>query len=596
MSSPRYKWAKGLGNTLEEADKDAIKKLVSKDVIVVSKTDQTDSQTSNSDGFNREHSFVEKSSSITNMYLENVCREVLDDYNGLKQVLVYVTIEDWEARHKALKSKIKEYIETGRDADVAAKICYYNWANILLQTYPPHEETIMVDGQTPAKHWLATEIRNILNQIEVSVVSIEKDNTNSHYPYKVILSFTYNDEPINYLYYSFFDGRGHVDSEPVNNGLGMVNVKDVSTTLPITIDCLNKEIARKLDPTVFMLIDSNYATNFDEANKTINLKVDNKKSDGEKIFVAPKQEDKAEQKTKEVAKKFAEVDNKAGSTRSFNKIMDDLTTSIKKRDTVSIRNHFTDDAWKQYRRIVATGKPILVKTPEYQFIKHDTITICKAIPLKLSFSGNRSFMEDVVFRINNETKKIESVAYKLGDKTENCIMSMEWNRDVLLTLVTFLEDYRTAYCLEDIDYINKVFANDAYIIVGRVLKQSTRKFADSADYAFNTTKTQYTQHSKEQYIHHLKKCFKSKEFVNLRFEECNVAKGYGPKEGVYAVQVKQLYYSNNYADEGILTLAIDMREEVYPLVRVRVWQDERDVNYTAEEMIGFTVSVKGSTN
>ena len=85
--------------------------------------------------------------------------------------------------------------------------------------------------------------------------------------------------------------------------------------------------------------------------------------------------------------------------------------------------------------------------------------------------------------------------------------------------------------------------------------------------------------------------FASKEFINLRFEECTVAKGYYAKEGIYAVQVRQLYYSNNYADDGILTLAIDMRTEKKPLVRVRIWQQERDVEYNAEEMIERTISV-----
>ena len=62
------------------------------------------------------------------------------------------------------------------------------------------------------------------------------------------------------------------------------------------------------------------------------------------------------------------------------------------------------------------------------------------------------------------------------------------------------------------------------------------------------------------------------------------------------MQVRQLYYSNNYSDEGILTLAIDMRESTNPLVRVRVWQDERDVTYDAEKMIEITVAVSNSLN
>ena len=94
----------------------------------------------------------------------------------------------------------------------------------------------------------------------------------------------------------------------------------------------------------------------------------------------------------------------------------------------------------------------------------------------------------------------------------------------------------------------------------------------------------------------LRKSFISKEFVNIRFEECNVAKGFYAKEGIYAVQVRQLYYSNNYADDGILTLAIDMRNDINPLVRVRVWQQARDVDYDAEKMIETTVSTSGGMN
>ena len=173
-------------------------------------------------------------------------------------------------------------------------------------------------------------------------------------------------------------------------------------------------------------------------------------------------------------------------------------------------------------------------------------------------------------------------------------MAKEWVERDRLTLITFLEDYRTAYCLRDIDYINKVFSNDAYIIVGKVLQQSKKKYNDNNELIDTEGKVVYTQLSKQEYLVNFKKSFLSKEFVNIRFDDCNVAKGYNAKDGIYAVQVRQLYYSNNYSDDGILTLAIDMRNDVNPLVRVRVWQVERDVNYTSEQMIERTVSTEGS--
>ena len=236
---------------------------------------------------------------------------------------------------------------------------------------------------------------------------------------------------------------------------------------------------------------------------------------------------------------------------------------------------------------------MLARDPEYKFIKHDSLVICRSLPLKLKFSGNRSFVEDVVFRVNEKTLKVESVAYKLGIKTEQTILGMEWEDAARLTLLIFLEDYRSAYCLKDLPYIEKVFADDAYIVVGRVLKPSTKKFADAVT-ANQGERTVYEKKSKAQYIADLRRSFTSKEFVNIRFEECNVAKGFYAKEGIYAVQVRQLYYSNNYADDGILTLAIDMRQDTNPLVRVRVWQQERDVNYKAEDMINETVQTGNS--
>ena len=597
-SFENYVWAVGAGKSLEEADSNAMSALSTTSVFTSSAETLTNTNTTTNNGTHLETKYDSKSSSVSSIYLENVHREILADKDGMKRVLRYITRADWDARHKYLKSKIEEYIMTGKlCSDVAYKIQYFTWAHILLQTYPNHEDPILADDGTSAQSWLLKELRNILNNIEIYVAAIEHDKSNTHYPYKVYLDFLYKDEPISDLCYSFFDGRGYVENESIKDGRGVVQIKDASSTLTIDIDCLYKNLARQLDATVYLLIDKGqFATTLDEGHKTIDLKNGGIRPQKSVNTASSSVDSKVNEQLKMITDGYVEVSDKVESTRPYTKIMEDITASIKKKGGTDIRAYFTDEAWSQYERIVSTGKPILARTPEYNFIKHDTITICQAIPLKLTFSGNRSFVEDVVFRVNNNTHKIESVAYKLSVKTEQEIMSMDWDDAARLTLITFLEDYRTAYCLEDINYIDKVFADDAYIIVGRVLKQSTRKFSDSANYAFTTTKTLYSHQTKQQYIYNLRKSFNSKEFVNIRFEECNVAKGYYAKEGIYAVQVKQLYYSNNYADEGILTLAIDMREDTHPLVRVRVWQDERDVRYTAEEMIEKTVSVDGSIN
>lgn len=593
-----YVWAIGYGNTLEEADRDAMSTLTSYATNITNVETSAMKNVVSSDGTYFEKANTGNSSSISNMYLENVRREVLSDDKGQRRVLRYMTREDWDARNDVLRGKIEEYIESGRYASmVEDKIRYYSWANILLQTYPEKEEPIMVDGTTYAKHWLISELRAILNNIDIQVIAIEQDKSNSHYPYKVFLDFLYLNEPISYLCYGYFDGRGYVDKESVKDGRGVVQVKDLTAKLTIDIECLNKDLARQLDPSVYVLIENQqYASSFEEARKSIDLKNGGVKQQRSVNTASKEVKSKVNEGLKDIEETYVEVAATVADTKPVEQMMEDITAFIQKKSGRDIRPYFSDEAWTQYEKVVANGKPIIARTPEYKFIKHDTITICQSIPLKLSFSGNRTFVEDVVFRVDNKSHKIESVAYKLSAKTEQEIMSMSWDDAARLTLIAFLEDYRTAYCLKNIDYIDKVFADDAYIIVGRVLQKSTVKFSDSAHYLFDTTNVSYSKQTKEQYVSNLRKSFKSKEFVNIRFEECNVAKGYYAKDGIYAVQVKQMYFSNNYADEGILTLAIDMREDTHPLVRVRVWQAERDVTYNAEEMIERTVSVNGGLN
>lgn len=577
-----FVWAIGYGYTLEEADKDAINTLVStaQSVILSSDGEVTDSN----------ESFRQRSQAISNIYMENLFRENLPDKDGMKRVLRYMPRDDWDKRDNLLKGKIEDYITAGDYASyVDAKMRYYSWAYVLMHTYHNNEDPITVD-EKPAQAYIHEAIRQCLNDIDIRVISVEHDKENRNYPYKVYVDFSYDDMPVSYLEFQYWDGSGYI-SDGIKDGRGILGMRQKPDEITIIIDCLHKELARQLEPSVFMLLESETTKpSFAEAKRSVAVGVKTQKSVDTN---SAKIDSQVNNQIRTIEQTYESIEAKVDNTKPFEQIMMDVVGAIQGVTTADIRGHFTDVAWDHYQKIVANGKPKVARTPEYKFTKHDTITICEALPLKLEFS-KRSFVEDVVFRVNNHTKKIESVAYKLSKSTESQIMAMKWDDSARLTLISFLEDYRTAYCLMDIDYIKKVFSDDAYIIVGRVLKPSGKRFADTPYHADITPMTEYVRKSKQEYISNLRTCFSSKEFVNIRFEECKVAKGYAAKEGIYAVQVRQLYYSNNYADDGILTLAIDMRNDINPLVRVRVWHEERDVNYTAEDMIDKTVSVEGS--
>ena len=66
----------------------------------------------------------------------------------------------------------------------------------------------------------------------------------------------------------------------------------------------------------------------------------------------------------------------------------------------------------------------------------------------------------------------------------------------------------------------------------------------------------------------------SKEFINIKFANNRIRRT--KVDGVYALQIKQDYYSSNYGDSGYLFLLVDIRNAKEPIIHVRAWQEQPD--------------------
>lgn len=598
LARERYVWEVGYGDDLTAADNAAMANLTSMDLSLVALyNSETRNEQLNIESARTKEVDEMKFVGTAMMYLENVHRIDLSniEYKGAIYpyfVLRYVTAEEWGKRYDSLKRKIEEYLESAEIfTSVVDQLRCYTWAYALLRQY--NRGDIKIDNKA-ADQEAISRINSLLDGIKVEVKGIEKVEGDKNYPYKLFLDFMYEGEPLSNITFSYFDGSGVIEGETVKDGRSMLMMKKLNQTFKITIDCCMEDQARLQAPGIYQSIrELRLSGALPAAQKEIITQPKGVKPQKEVDTNNFKNESAVDKSLKNSEAQYGST-TAAANSQSYTTIMDKIVSSFTDK-SISVREHFTDNGWDDYEKIVAEGNPVVARTPSWRFVKLDTLVICRELPVKLKFpSSRKSFIEDVVFRINERTKKIESVAYKLGASTESSIMAKDWSETDRLTLITFLEDYRSAYCLRDIAYIKKVFSNDAYIIVGKVLQKSTKKFNDKTELIDSDGRAVYTRYSKKQYIENLSRSFLSKEFVNVRFEECDVCSGYGSKKGIYAVQVRQLYTSNNYADEGILTLAIDMRDDVNPLVRVRVWQQERDVNYTAEQMMERTVSTEGS--
>ena len=185
-------------------------------------------------------------------------------------------------------------------------------------------------------------------------------------------------------------------------------------------------------------------------------------------------------------------------------------------------------------------------------------------------------MENVVL-IFNKQKKIDEVLFGLGKEAYSDIMMKGvWSLDARLILANFLEEYKTAYALKDLDFIRNVFDDNAVIITGRVSNRQKNKLERSQ--YIDSKIVKYNRQTKNEYLRNLEHCFAGNEFINIRFANNDILKA-GKGGETYGIQIKQDYYSSTYGDTGYLFLMVDVNDPDNPVIKVRTWQPEKDPNF-----------------
>jgi hypothetical protein len=258
---------------------------------------------------------------------------------------------------------------------------------------------------------------------------------------------------------------------------------------------------------------------------------------------------------------------------SLQKLITDLEQKRSKID-VSI---FTNEGLDAFNKLIKYGNATLLKNDnDLKIIRVNNEFIARSIPMRFTFTKNRQFIEDVIL-IFDETGKINNISFSLGQIAINDILSKDERFATLeekYFLIKFMEDYKTAYCLKNIDFIQKIFDDDALIIVGNVLK----KYKSSDSFYFSglsEDEIKYQRLTKSEYINRLKRIFTTNEFINIHFED-NVVKKANKDLSIYGIQIAQHYASDTYADKGYLFLMVDLRDTINPIIHVRTWQPRKN--------------------
>lgn len=478
----------------------------------------------------------------------------------------YISKEEFNEICEDRENNIEYYIEEAKKAEEQLRIGdalkYFYWSALLCHAHPNGNDIECYDNdgnKHPAHKWILNHINTMLKEIAI-VPNATKKNSDD-----IELVFTYYGDPISDIGYKYNDGQSNRRMR-VNNGRSLVHLKNNDLdVIDITIDVECRAEAESFDREVFAVMKIlNRQIHISGANKQVNIK-----------NVKPAKKEVAEYQNEEIKADMAKIDaivkDLSEKDPQYLKLMKTIEKALRNSSLEDARDCFTEESFDMLSALAKYGSMTVMSVPKYEFIKFKGEVICRSIPIQFDFKNNVGFVQNVVFRFDDSTKKVTSLAFRLTDIAECDILGKDkWDPTSRLTLISFLEDYQTAYALKRLDYLNQIFSDDALIIVGHVLEN--KKKSDNI-YLKDQRIVELTKKTKAEYIQGLARAFRSREYINLRFTETNFMQS-GTGEDIYGVQIKQEYYSNTYSDIGYLFLMVDLRETM-PCIHVRAWQPDK---------------------
>ena len=164
----------------------------------------------------------------------------------------------------------------------------------------------------------------------------------------------------------------------------------------------------------------------------------------------------------------------------------------------------------------------------------------------------------------------------------------DWDKRQIM--IKFVEKYRTAYMTRDLEQLGTMFAEEAVIITGRVLKVDK---GSSNNFAYEQNQpdqpdVEYLRQTKGEFLERQKVLFNTKPDIHLGFSTFKINRK-NNQEGVYGISMRQSYTSTDYSDEGYLFLLIDFNDED-PKIYVRAWQPQEWSDNALVEIGNFKVN------
>lgn len=467
--------------------------------------------------------------------------------------------EMFAKRSVAIRRYVKEAIDAERERNLSVALRYFYWSYMLTKTLKnPNNMTYSdnVGNKFQLINWLPDKINALCEGINVTVVERNENNAT--------LKFTTNGQDVSAIDFRFKVGSSWSSLYSAKDGQGEIempaNYKE--NDLKIRFEYRYEAESEHLDETIFDIF------SFVVGSAPITGGAKN-------VGLQSSPDNTSSYVKKESSKDISHLEElRETENQKYKKTIDAVVSAIKTKNGTGIDKYFTPEGYEIYQKLIEYGSAKVKDYSELSFTRMGGDVIVRSIPMSFTFKNGsvRTFVEDVVFTLNS-VGKISNISFGLGKEATRAIMARDkWGDTIQQQVINFLEVYKTAYALKRYEYLETLFADNAVIIVGRVVMQAS-KYPDADRYGAHkiVIKTRYT---KAKYMEHVKKCFDSNEFINIRFARTSVTKK--NREQIFGIQLKQYYNSSNYGDEGYLFLQVDMRNPSEPVIMVRTWQEDYD--------------------
>ncbi len=497
-----------------------------------------------------------------------------DTKNDKYECLAYISKSDFEEVCKERAEDIQRWVNTGQNKESehnmtdALRAYYWGMMSCLAHPYGKTMK-VDVDGEDfPAYSYLEERVVEIL---ESFTFSISKENPGEFNDdgISVIMNVRADDNDVSGLQVKYYNGIDDYVKTMVDNGKMEVQLmgQDVREfDFKIEYDFSHHIISH---PEMKVIMD-----NIDKIVVKENVSRDFNLAPYIKYLKGS-----ADVETKTEVQTTLMTDNEM----YFLGVMKEVEDAFRVKDYSSVKKHFTPEAFAMLDTLINNAEISVIGNQKYELITSGNTTICRDIDMKFQFRNYVSFIREVVFRFDNESKLITSLAFRLSSIAENDIATKnKWNNDCKLALVNFLEDYQTAYALKRYDYLESIFSDDALFIVGHVLQKNNDELKDIKQFKLSEEEVELLRMDKNTYFERLSKVFKSQEYINIRFTETDFKRqmtssddGKSDGEDIFGVRLLQEYQSTTYGDVGYLFLMVDLRDTKRPVIHVRAWQPDK---------------------